>query len=483
MLLQPPKFHVPGLFRLLITAWLGGLTDGFSAQESYNEPLRPQFHFTAPKGWLNDPNGPVFYGGEYHLFYQHNPNGPNWISELSWGHATSSDLLHWRNLPPVLPPTPVSAGKTAGSWSGTAAIDWNNRSGFQDGTNKPIVVAWTAAGFGQCIAFSNDRGSTFTKWTNNPVIPFPTTGEARDPKIFWHDPTRRWVLVLWQSKVKGFTFYASHDLKQWTALSSVPGFFECPDFFEIAVDGDANNKKWILWDASSKYLIGRFDGTNFNAEAGPFRLDGGRSFYAAQTWSGVPASDGRRLGIGWMRDGKFPGMAFNQQMGIPFELTLKTTAAGLRLAKVPVRELARLRYQTAKKSNFSLRQGETFTLDSSDIMDIEADGELAESAEVEFSIRGQSIRCTPKAITSGKDTGPLPENSSRLKLRLLVDRTSMEVFANDGLASLTRPITPPAESQRLAVHAVAGPVKLNSLRVHKLQSVWQGSDDHVDASR
>src|SRR6185437_1769360 len=226
----------------LSTAW----ATGASPDRWHDETYRPQFHFSADKGWLNDPNGLVFYKGEYHLFFQHNPNGTNWVNDLSWGHAVSPDLLHWKYLPEAVPPTPLPDGKMAGSWSGTGFVDFNNSGQFQTGTDKPIIVAWTATNLGQCLAFSNDAGRTFTKFDGNPVIPMAPNRKGdwdRDPDVFWYAPGKHWVLVM-SVTGKGYVFHTSTDLRHWTAKSLLPGMFECPNCFELPVDGNAGNGKW-----------------------------------------------------------------------------------------------------------------------------------------------------------------------------------------------------------------------------------------------
>ena len=311
----------------------------------YQERLRPQFHFSSRRGWLNDPNGLVHYDGEYHLFYQHNPYSWQW-GNMHWGHAVSSDLVHWTELGDALYPDDMGT-----MWSGSAVVDWENTSGFGTGEEPPIVSIYTAAGgtssrsagrpFTQCLAYSNDRGRTWTKYAGNPVVGEMKKG-THDPKVVWHAPTRRWVMALYVHDNE-YAILTSPDLKQWTQTDTLmlPGCDECPDLFELPVEGDPVQKKWIFWAANGRYLVGEFDGQRFRAESEILRAVHGGNSYAAQTWSDVPAEDGRRLQIAWMRF-NLPDMPFNCFMTFPSELTLRPTSDGLRLHTQPVAELARL---------------------------------------------------------------------------------------------------------------------------------------------
>jgi fructan beta-fructosidase len=445
--------------------------------ETSGEKYRPQFHFTAPKGWLNDPNGLVYENGEWHLFYQHNPNGTNWVSELFWGHAVSKDLLHWNHLPEALPPMPTPAGKVAGSWSGTGFIDFNNSAGFKTGDEPPIMLVWTAVGVGQCLAYSNDHGRTFIRYEKNPVVAMdpPKSGDwDRDPRVFWHEPTQKWVMVFSISG-KGMIFYTSRDLKTWEKQTLFTGLFECPDIFELPVDGKAGDKKWIIWDAAGKYFIGLFDGREFHPESGPFILDHGSSYYAAQTWSNAPA--GRRVGIGWMREGRFPGMPFNQQMGIPFELSLRNTPDGARLTKTPIKEVEPLRYDTKEWKDLDLDRSHNplSQIDGkSDTLDIEAEIETRNASEVVLKVRGNTLRLTPDLLWLNNSAAPLRPIAGKIKLRILVDRTSVEIFANDGLVSLSASYLPSDDEKKRdkppELYAEQGIAKINWMRVHRLKS-------------
>jgi len=274
----------------------------------YTEALRPQLRFSQKVGWNNDTNGMVYYDGEWHVYFQHNPVGWKW-GNMTWGHAVSTDLIHWEQLPNALFPGTMAKGAC---FSGSAAMDPNNTSGFQTGKEKVLVAALTDTGAGEAIAYSNDRGRTFTWYDKNPVVKH----DGRDPKIIWYEPGRHWVMAVFdQSKEhgQGIAFYTSTDLKNWTEQSHLTGYFECPEIFELPVDpsasddsagtsGDKNNTRWVIFAADAQYAIGKFDGKAFTPEhEGKHRVHYG-SYYASQTFSDPP--DGRRIQIGWAKINK-----------------------------------------------------------------------------------------------------------------------------------------------------------------------------------
>ncbi len=218
-------------------------------------------------------------------------------------------------------------------------VDRANTAGFQTGHEAPLVAAYTSTGRGECITFSNDRGRTWTEFSGNPVI----RHTGRDPRLLWYGPGKRWVMAVYDEldRKRWIAFYSSADLKHWTFESRIEGFFECPDFFELPVDGKPARKFWVLTAASSEYMLGTFDGHQFTPQTPKLPGQRGNAFYAAQTYSDIPARDGRRIQIGWGQIAT-PGMPFNQMMTFPCELTLRTTADGPRLCFQPVKELKRL---------------------------------------------------------------------------------------------------------------------------------------------
>jgi len=446
----------------------------------YHEKLRPQFHFTPARNWTNDPNGLVFYRGEYHLFFQHNPTGVNW-GNMTWGHAVSTDLVHWKQLPDAIKPD-----KLGTIFSGSAVVDSDNTAGFQKGDEKTIVAVYTAAGgtsdqskgqpFTQCIAYSTDRGRTFTKFDGNPVLKH-IVGGNRDPKVVWHAPTRRWIMALYLDGNE-FAFFSSPDLKSWIELQrmKVPGCGECPDFFPVNVDGKADQQKWVWTAANGQYLIGAFNGKKFTRELGPLRVDFGANFYAVQTYSDIPASDGRRIQLAWMNGGKYPGMPFNQQMSFPCELKLRQFDEGLRLCRYPVREIEEIRGAQHKWTDVPIRRGEApLPGTSHDLLDVQAEIDPGTATEVGLWINGHEISYAPASgrLSALGRSAIIEGTGNTLKLRILADRTSVEVFANDGRVSMTTCCLPDDNKRGVHVRAVGGAATLKSMIIHELQSIWE----------
>lgn len=437
------------------------------ATDLYREALRPQFHFSSRRGWNNDPNGLVFFAGEYHLFYQHNPYGWDW-GNMHWGHAVSTNLVHWVEQPIALYP------HRFGDWafSGSAVVDWKNTSGFQTVGEPPLVAAYTSTGRGECIIFSNNRGRTWTEFSGNPVVKH----QGRDPRLLWHAPTQRWVMALYDEHEgkQWITFHTSLDLKQWRFESRIEGFFECPDMFELPVDGDPKSKKWVLTAASSEYRVGQFDGRVFTPETPKLPGHRGDGFYAAQTFSDIPAADGRCIQIGWGQMPS-PAMPFNQMMAFPCELTLRATADGPRLAWHPVREIERLRVHTQNWTNLTVRPGENPAAGFSDeLLDLSAEIEPDRAAQIVLTARGipiaydvarRELSCLSRKVTSHPADGVL-------KLRLLLDRTSLELFADDGLVYLPLKCRPDSANRTLNLSVSGGDARLRSMRASALQSIW-----------
>ena len=456
-------------------------TSGDGAAPEYAEPLRPQFHFTARKNWLNDPNGLVFFQHEYHQFFQYNPLGVDGGDLKAWGHAVSPDLVHWRDLDVALMPD-----KLGSIWSGSAVVDWQNTSGFQTGAAPPLVVIYTTAGgklaeskgqpFTQSIAYSNDRGRTWTKYSRNPVVG-NISGENRDPKVIWHEPSKHWVMALYLADDR-FALLASPDLKQWKQLDEVriAGSSECPDFFPMPIENEPGATKWIFWSASNTYLIGDFDGKKFDRQSGPLHGVVGAN-YAAQTFSDVPAADGRRVQIAWMRDGRYPGMPFNQQMSFPAALALRRFPEGLRVTQSPVKELSLLhdrRYAWSGKLDSSTNPLADVSVDA---CEIRATLDPAAAETIAFTIRGLTLtyNAATHCLSTPEFRCTLPMTDGKVRLVILVDRTSIEVFAQDGRALLTECFVPPAEERRATLSGAGA--KVESLECWTLKSSWRSAEE------
>ena len=434
----------------------------------YGEKLRPQFHFSSRRGWLNDPNGLVYHDGEYHLYYQHNPYGWAW-GNMHWGHAVSKDLLHWKELPIALYP------QKFGDWafSGSAAVDRENTSGFKRGSEDVIVAAYTSTGRGECIVYSNDKGRTFTEYAGNPVLKH----EGRDPKIFWYGPGKHWVMAVYDVRAgkNGIQFLSSPDLKSWTKNGWIEGYFECPELFELPVDGDRKNSRWVLYAADGSYAVGSFDGKEFKPEGGKQQANWGNSFYASQTFNNVPASDGRRIRVGWATAAS-PGMSFNQMMNFPVELTLRTTEDGLRMLAMPIREIEKLHGAATSVHEETVRPGENpLAKLRGDLWDLDADLEPGSATEVGFKIRGIPVvyNVAAQTLTCQGKTAPLPLVARRIRLRLLVDRTTLEIFGNEGRVYMPIAVLPRDEDRSLELYARGGDARIRTLEASELKSIWK----------
>ncbi len=443
----------------------------------YQEALRPQFHFSARQNWLNDPNGLVFYKGEYHLFFQHNPHGNEW-GNMTWGHAVSRDLLHWKQLNPALEPDEMGT-----MFSGSAIVDHNNATGFGTGKEKAIVAIYTAAGgtspasqgqpFTQCLAYSANRGRTWHKYARNPILKHIADGN-RDPKVIWHEPTQAWIMALYLDK-NDFALFASPDLKNWSHLHNLtlPGCEECPDFFPLQVEGSTMGTQWVFMAANGHYLVGSFDGRKFTPHGPAQPSDYGANFYAPQTYSDIPGVDGRRLQIAWMRGGKYPEMPFNQQMSFPCVLTLRQTAQGLRLYRCPAAEISKLVVKQQRWQNLSLKPTQNpLSGQQGELWDMDVEFELENGSEFGVTTRGATIRYNVAAqtLTCLESSITLEPVNNRIQLRLLVDRSSLEVFANDGSVSLTNTFHPAPNAPDLTLFVTGGTVKVVMLRVRALAS-------------
>jgi fructan beta-fructosidase len=453
----------------------------------YDEPYRPQYHFSAEMNWLNDPNGLVWYEGEYHLFYQHNPVGMTG-GGMHWGHAVSRDLVRWTHLPLALFPDPLGE-----IWSGSAVVDRTNSSGFFTGSGgRGLVAIFTHAGHPQqqSIAYSRDRGRTWTKYAGNPVIANPGDNDFRDPKVFWHAPTGRWVMIVAGGRVR---IYSSADLIHWTLESSPAIFTECPDLFPLPVDG-GGTVKWVLSMGGAQYHVGSFDGRTFTSEGGPFPVDSGPDFYAAQSFSDMP--DGRRVWLAWMRgDVNSPQTTFMGRMTIPREVGLRTLPAGVRMVQKPIAELAANRTGTVTWGATTVAPGgNLFAGITGDCYEIQVEFQANGAAATEFGLRvrtGQNggqftiigYDRVRQQIFVDKDRGGggyvgrhvaamAPDGGGRVRLRVFVDRSSIEVFGNDDVVSFTELSYPDPASQGLELYAVGGTVTLTSARLDRMRRTW-----------
>ena len=492
-------------------------TPSVAEAASYTETYRPQYHFSPAQNWTNDPNGLVYYEGEYHLFYQYNPFGDVW-GHMSWGHAVSTDLVHWEHLPVAL-----AEDNGVMIFSGSAVVDWNNTSGFGTAAAPPLVAIYTGHYPAddhqeQHIAFSTDRGRTWTKYDGNPVLD-RYDKDFRDPKVIWHAPSAQWIMVVARSAEHRVQFYGSPTLKDWTFLSefgpagSAEGLWECPDLFELRVEDDSTNTRWVLQvdvgsgavagGSGAQYFMGHFDGVTFRPDDTRTRwVDYGKDFYAAVSWSDIPAADGRRLWVGWLNNWQYareiPTGPWRGAQSIPRDVVLREEAEGVYLAQVPVEELTLLRGAHYHAKDLPIKVGSVLLTDTGldgRALEIVAEFEPGQASEFGLKVRvgaeeetvvGYDVAAGAVFVDrqrsgavdfheafSGTHTGPLSPEDGRIRLHLFVDWSSIEVFAGHGRTVLTDRIFPAPESDGLALYAKGGVARLVSLDVWELRPVWE----------
>ncbi|MVN78877.1 2,6-beta-D-fructofuranosidase [Hymenobacter sp. HMF4947] len=446
--------------------------DKIAGQDSlYKEKNRPQFHFTSRRGWINDPNGLIFYEGEYHLFYQHNPYEKEW-ENMSWGHAVSKDMLHWNELP-----TALSPDKMGTMFSGSTVIDYDNTAGFNKGNTPAMIATYTVFSEEkqvQCMAYSLDKGRTWTKYSKNPLIDSKAkwnSSDTRDPRVFWYKPGNHWVLVL--NERDGHSIYNSKNLKDWTFKSHVTSFWECPDLFELPIDGNKSKTKWVMYGASATYMVGSFDGEAFTPESGKHQFVTG-TIYAAQTIANVPEADGRRIQIGWGRV-SHPGMPFNGMMLMPTELTLKTTKEGIRLLSVPVKETDQLFTKINQWNSLSGKDADTKLAEynRADCLRIKTTIKLSHATRAGLNLFGQHLidYDLNSNLLNGTFYSPQDMTSMTITADIYIDRTSIEVFIDGGVYSYSMERKPDARNTE-GFKFWGNTIEIKDLEIYNAKSIW-----------
>ena len=470
----------------------------------YNEKYRPQFHFSPEYGWMNDPNGMVYLDGEYHLFYQYNPYGSMW-GNMHWGHAVSTDLNSWTYLPTAIAPDSLGA-----IFSGSAVIDVNNTAGF--GKNAMVAI-YTSAGRvqSQSIAYSTDKGRTFTKYEGNPVIPNPGIPDFRDPKVFWHNESNQWIMSL--ATKQTITFYGSANLKSWTRLSefgdgigSHGGVWECPDLVSLDYNGKT---KWVLLvsinpggpngGSATQYFIGDFDGKTFRADALPYPLwmDYGRDNYAGVTWSNIPENDGRKIFMGWMSNWDYannvPTKNFRSAMTVARELKIANNGKHLVVSNYPVSETKTLRaLESAKKdvvdekevvlSNLLDKNKGTYEIEmtlkpqNAGIFGFILQNSKNEELEFRFDMttgffsihRHKSGLVDFEGRFAAGMNAPLVKKDA-YKVRVLVDKASAEIFINEGELALTTIFFPTEVMNKLKFYTKEGKFSAEHIKIYQIK--------------
>jgi sucrose-6-phosphate hydrolase SacC (GH32 family) len=436
------------------------------ADSLYKEINRLQFHFTVKRGWCNDVNGPIYFNNQYHLFWQSFPFGLKWnTTYMYWGHAVSNDLIHWTELPHAL-----MLDSLGSPWSGSALIDKNNAGGW----GKDALVLYYTAFNGvskkqvQCIAYSTDNAKTFTRYAGNPVLDsnHEMGNDTRDPKVFWYEPSKQWVMVLFEKN--GLSFYNSADMKKWEKQSRIEDLWECPDFFELPVDGNNNNKKWVLHGGSADYYIGNFDGKRFTPETPKLRYaDGlytwGDILYAAQTFENMP--DNRRVQIAWARGIEHEGMPFTQMLLFPTEFGLKTTNKGLRLVANPIKEIALLHKQEYKWTSLTCQEAnKKLELIKPQPLHVKISFTVDKGKSLKLYFHGKEL------VNLLSDDFPKAEN----EMEILIDKSIAEIFINKGERYIVKQLSSVTKNDGLYFESDKYGPFINKLEVFEMKSMWDG---------
>jgi fructan beta-fructosidase len=490
---------------------------------SFEEAYRPQFHYTPQQNWMNDPNGLVYHDGTFHLFHQYNPEGNTW-GHMSWNQATSTDLVHWTHQGVAIP----EEGSEM-AFSGGAVVDSANTSGFGDGPDaSPLVAIYTShytldedsINQAQSLAFSTDGGETWTKYQDNPVLDHPDP-DFRDPNVFWYAPEQKWIMSVALPKQHTVQFYESTNLKEWSHLSdfgpagATGGIWECPALFRVPVEG-TDRKQWVLQvdlnpgsvagGSGGQYFLGDFDGTTFTPndgflERGPHWVDYGPDFYATIPWNNVPDTDGRALWMAWMNNWTYaedlPTAPWRSAQTIPRSVQVRPVDGTPRLVQRPIKELQQLRTDHVALADRAVEAGTT-SLGADGIsgkaLELTATFEPGTAETVGLNVRvGEDQHTTVgydaaaetvfvdrtdagtddfHADFPARDEAPLALRDGRVSLRVFVDWSSVEVFANDGARVLTHRIFPDADSDGVELFAEGGTARLTRLDAWTLRSIW-----------
>lgn len=472
---------------------------------------RPVYHYTPHRNWTNDPNGLIYLNGEYLLYNQYNPFDYKW-GHMSWGHAVSKDLVDWKELPVAIPE--IMGTDTTLRFSGSAVWDKHNSSGFCTSPKGCLVAIYTAdqpaiRRESQFIAYSNDGGMSFVNYAGNPVIDLHMR-DFRDPNVIWVEKDRRWLMTVAMPREHKVRFYGSQDLKSWDLLSEFGGdqgdtrrIWECPSLTPLPVDGDPSRIKWLLMVSSGnpdaqtgmQYFIGDFDGETFtNNNAADLRLfvDYGNTFYAGIPWNNLPP--GQHLLTGWLVPGSTPTYPWTGQMSIPRELSLRTTADGVRLFQEPAEMI---RAALGRFSQGRVTRRKDFAVGDAGV-DLGAAAHLSGNAywvkisldvgsagAVEFHIADKTIVGYDAAshrlyIDKSQSGGRANEYDSivhympvelvngELHLEILVDNSSLEIFAGDGARVYTTMIYPGPGADGLSLFARGGDFRVRELTIWNL---------------
>lgn len=479
------------------------LSDTFD--DANREEFRPLYHHSPLYGWMNDPNGMFYKDGEYHLYYQWNPYGSMW-GNMNWGHSSSKDLINWQHHPVAIQPNGLGT-----VFSGSSVVDKDNTAGFGKGA---VIAIYTSAGASQMqsLAYSLDNGMTFHVYENNPII--AADKECRDPNMFWHEKSGKWILILAAALEKEMWIYSSPDLKNWTKESSFghgygaqDGVWECPDLMELPVRG-TDRTKWVLicninpggpfGGSAAQYFVGDFDGKTFTCDTKPEItkwMDYGKDHYAAVSWSNAPEK--RHTVIAWMSNWQYannvPTTQYRSGNSVPRDLSLYTSAGETYLKSSPSRELLKLRRKEEKKHSFKVDR--TYNMDkllsdntgtyeiemtiknrNAEVIGFQLFNSKGEEVDIYYNLVEKKFamdRSKSGVVSFSSDFPVLTlapiEGNSEMTLRLFVDKSSIEVFGDDGRFAMTNLVFPSEPYNRISFYAKGGSYAVSSFKVYKLK--------------
>jgi fructan beta-fructosidase len=459
----------------------------------YNQPLRPQVHYTPITGQIADPTGLIRYKGTYHLFYMFDEWSKQRRDNKNWGHATSNDGIFWEQQPHI---TNSVIDNRPGSGSGI--VDWNNTLGLRTGVEKTMVVFYTDYGRGISLAYSKDAGKTWIRHKNNPLLPIKNG--FRDPVVFWYKPDQSWRMVIYEEP--GISFYRSDNLLNWHFLSKMEGFFECPDMIHMSVDGNEENKKWVLIDGNGSYYIGEFDGTkfipmskkNYLGQETFFNKVGDRTnyytkdLYATQTWKQSYEVDGPFYQLAFMMIKEPPthNRTWSQQLIFPVELTLRTINKEVRLCRNPIDGIKQLRYDSRFWKNTSIKPNENpLEQIDGDVFEIISEIQIGNAKEIVFDIRGEKVvyNTAKQQLQLMDSQTDIIAKDKKIKLRFIIDRNSIEIYANQGEVTFTRLFYPDPANKNLSLSSVGGSFHINSMEFYRLESIWLKREQELGYKR
>ncbi len=477
------KVFVPVVFLVLrITpASLLAQYDPHPKGITYRENYRPQYHFSPKSEWMNDINALIYLDGTYHMIYQWGE------ARRHGGYATSTDLLHWVDRGVALIPQksflPAEARRNVSGaevYSGSGVVVSGETARKITGSPEPALVAiYTGTEVGTCLAWSNDHGRAWHDYPGNPVGNHTRGADPRDPCVFWHEPTKRWILALYEN---GTTFYGSTDLIEWSSVSNIRFGYECPDIYELPLNGDKSQTKWVLQDANGSYLVGWFDGTTFTPEQDALVMDVGPDFYAAQTFFRPTFPNEKVIQIAWNDhwNGGIGESPWKRNATFPVELGLATCDGKMRITRTPIGAIETLYRSTKEWANetveCSCQKKNILAGVTSKQFDVTAVFDLhgATAREFELKIANKTVDYSIENQTLlGKTLKPDAEG--RLTLRLLVDWSSLEIFAAGGVFSYSEQFAFSPDDAGLNLYANGGQVRLVSLQFHEIASIWPDS--------